>query len=209
MSIILSLVLLMLVVSSCASQTKKLLNLPEVKEQPLVEQPQAEEKPLEELLQSDPGEYVMGVSDSATVGDKKLKVLSIKREFGVKVDVNGQQGSILSTKDFEVINGLKVETLKFDFSDLDKPKATIKVDEFTLGPNEYILLFGTPVTVGNQRVRVQEVGDDYVFVEVGPNAAQKVLLNTEKSVEGLSFKLLKTFYKDTERQPHAWLKITP
>ena len=64
-----------------------------------------------------------------------------------------------------------------------------------------------PLILNEKNIKLKEVGEDYVYIEVGTDASQKVLLNTEKTINGFSFKLLKSFYLDSQRQPYAWIKI--
>lgn len=200
--IFISIILLSILIIACAKEPAKIVSLPE----PMpVENVPVEEKVVEavDVLTN---EKDMAPSESWQVGSKALKVLSIKRDIGVKVDVDGKQGLIVRTKDFEVVNGLKVEVLRIDFADLDKPKATIKAEEFKLGENEYLLDLSA-LTINNQVIKLKEVGEDYMYIEVGSNSAQKVFLNKEKSFDGYRFRLLKTFYLDSGRQPYAWVQI--
>lgn len=196
-----------ILITACAKESTRIVNLPEVNKP--VENVPANNLPIEdkivEAVDSLVNEKDMFLSETWQIGGKTLKVLSIKRDIGVKVDVDGQQGLIVSTKNFEVVNGIKVETLKTDFSNSDKPTATIKAEEFKLGEHEY--LFDGLLTLNNKNIKLKEVGEDYVWIEVGTNSAEKALLNTEKTINGFSFKLLKSFYLDSERQPYVWIKI--
>lgn len=192
-------------ITACAKEPTKIVNLPEVNKPAETKEIIVEDK-IVEAVDSLVNEKDLSPSETWQIGSKTLKVLSIGRDEGVKVDVDGQQGVIASTKNFEVVNDLKIETLKTDFSNLDKPKTTIKAEEFKLGEHEYLLNLD-PLILNEKNIKLKEVGEDYVYIEVGTDASQKVLLNTEKTINGFSFKLLKSFYLDSQRQPYAWIKI--
>lgn len=198
--------LIAVLVTSCARAPSKIINLPEI-EKPEGTKEQLVEKKAEGLIEKVLTEHVLSSSESLSVAGKVLTILSIKRDVGVKVDVNGEQGLIINTKNFEIINNLKVETLDIDFSDVNKPKVKIKAEGFQLGEHEYLLHSNNPLVVNGQQVKLEEVGEDYAYVAIGPNDSKKVLLGTEKSFDGFSFRLLKTFYLDTSRQPYVWIRI--
>lgn len=202
-TLLFSLVFLILILSACVREPSRLLNYPE-KTQP---EEESLKVVIEEKLPAQE-EYELTEGDSAAIAGKKVTVRSISRDEGVKVDVDGVQGFILNTKDFEVLNDVKVETLALDFSSPDLPLVKIKFEEFDIGENGYLIYADTSLTLNEKRIRLSEVGEDFVYVEVGPAGAEKLILNVEKTLDGLRFKLLKTFYQDTTRQPHAWLVIT-
>lgn len=203
---LISIVLLVgILITACVKEPTRIVNLPEVNPPEEPKDAPVEDK-IVDAVDSLINEKDLTPSETWQIGSKTLKVLSIERDIGVKVDVDGQQGLIVSTKNFEVINGLKIETLKIDFSNLDKPIATFKAEEFKLGEHEYLLDLN-PLTVNNQQIKLKEVGEDYVYIEVGVNSAQKVFLNADKTFDGFTFKLLKPFYLDSARQPYAWIKI--
>lgn len=200
------LVILGIVAIGCSQQPSQIINLPKVEPEKEIQEPVQVPEPVKEILLGI-GEHTLGVYDSVNVLGKIVRINAIDRVSGVLVDVDGKEGYIVNTKDFEVINGLKVEVKSKDFSDNNNPKIVIAFDEFKLGSDEYLFFPDSPLSLNEKTLKLKEVGSDYAYIEVGPNAAQKVLLNTEKSFDGFSFKLLKTFYSDTSRQPHAWVQI--
>ena len=200
-----------LVLTSCMTESPKgIVNLPDVPSDVApAPSPKPEVVPNIVPLIYGPKEFTLGASESEEYSSKLFTVLSISRDAGVQVDVDGSKGVLVETKNFEVINGLKVTLLKFDYSDLNKARANIALEEFKLGNNEYLINSGQPLAVNNVNIKLKEVGSDFVFIEVGTGSAEKILLNNEKGFSGVRIKLLHTFYKDTTRQPYAWVLILP
>lgn len=196
-----------LLLVSCSSP-KGIVILPEVpNEVAAPETPKTPETPKQVELLYPTKQLLLGASDSAEYASRLFTVLSVSRDSGVKVDVDGSKGYLIETKNFEVIGGLKITLLNLDYSDLNKARANLTLEEFKLGENEYLVSMDRPLQLDNVQVKLKEVGSDYVYVEVGQESSQKIFLNTEKGFGNVRIKLLKPFFKDTTRQPYAWLLV--
>jgi hypothetical protein len=86
----------------------------------------------------------------------EITLIDISLEPKVLVEVDNIKGKLIETKNEEIINTMKISIERLDKTDINNPKATLKIEELDLEANQYII---------QRNVRVQIEDKDVVLID--------------------------------------------
>lgn len=140
------LALMLLLIAGCTTETAV---LEEIQESPITAMTVAEIPVLEEDTSP---YYTFTEGETKIIDDHKITLTEITLEPKVFVEVDGIEGSLVETKNEEIINEVKIYIDKIDRTDINNPIITLKIEELNLEDNQYILIKNTRVRIENKDV---------------------------------------------------------
>ncbi len=120
------------------------------------------EKDSEQTIESNGAisEFKVKEGEIVNFADRIIEIESIgffQGKLAVKVNVNGIEREIFNTKTPEIINGLKIQTLRYE----QLQKAVIlKIEKFELGLNEKLITIRNPVFIQGREIRLKDISDN-------------------------------------------------
>ena len=139
--------LLLLLIAGCSTETNV---LEEISSNPITSMTIAE--PQEPKEEDTSPYYEFTEDETQIILGHKITILEIEQEPKITIRIDDISGNILETKNEELINGLKISINKLDFSDIKNLKVTLKIEEFELEDNQYIITKNIKTTIENKDV---------------------------------------------------------
>jgi hypothetical protein len=162
--------LLLLLLAGCTTET---VVLEEVESTPITAMTVAElpvevEEDIAPYYDFDEGETKIILGHEITLTDISL-------EPKVLVEVDNIEGRLIETKNEEIINTMKISIERLDKTDINNPKATLKIEELDLQTNQYII---------QRNVRVQIEDKDVVLTDSKSSGHISVMVYDRNNMKG-------------------------
>lgn len=174
---------------------------PEVREEVVKEEPEKLEK--EKIV-------IMEEGDSVIFNGKEIKLIKIDStsgKFEFVVNVEGVERSLYSTKNMEIVNGVKITALKVDNL---KRTVEIKFELFELEINQYLIDTNKNIFVGGKEIRLRDVNkDEYILVDIIDSTLKTSIRESySEVVDGLEIGNVDAFFRDALFERYAIINVT-
>jgi hypothetical protein len=182
------------------------VGLPEEKEEPVRKEVEKEEP--EKL---EPEKVVlMKEGDSVIFNGKQISLEKIDLTSGVLefiIDVEGVTRSLYSTRDMEIVNGVKVTALTIDNL---KRTIEIKFEMLELEPNEYLIYTNKNIFVDGKEIKLRDVNsDEYILIDIIDGTLKtSIKEGKSKIIDGLEITNVNAFFRDSLSERYAIIKVT-
>lgn len=196
------LIAFMILVAGCAKETPA----PTPIEQP---EQQVAEKPVETV--SEFGLKTFNLNSPQTIAGKVITVNDIDPTTGqIRLTIDSTDIVLSGTKEHEIALGLDLVVDNFKSYGREDPRTyvAINVQEFKLGPNEYLLRKDQPQTISGSTIKLirtgmTDTGIRFATFDIN-GQEQRVMQDETFSSDNLKLTNLKTFFRS---QSYAVVKI--
>lgn len=122
-----------------------------------------------------PGTYTLKVGEGISVAGKSIKVIEVASSNGlVALNVDGDVVEFPITRIHKVVRNLEIQTIRVDYGRTPQDhSATIDVQLFQLGQNEFYMKADEVITVGGTQVK---------FRDLSKNDAARLSINTQEEL---------------------------
>ncbi len=157
-----------------------------------------------------PREFSMQEGDVVNVYGKDITLLDINifnTEVEAVFDVNGIVRAVYGTKEEEIINWLKVTTLRL-VDDYIR-YIVVRIEPFELGVNEHLVYVGDAVLFNGMDIRLRNVfEDEAVLIDIIDHAYKiNIEEGSAKEVSGIMITNINSYYRDARFERYAILKL--
>ncbi len=156
---------------------------------------------IQEIEQDTAPYYNFSEGDTKEILGREIKVTNIAKGPSVDLIIDGKEESLIETKNEELIDNLKVMIyfVKDEYNSTDY--VTLKIEEFYLYNNEYILKKGEKVNIYDKDVILEESRyDNSIFISVYDEGTkigytEKIKKGETISLYGVDVTNIKNYYK--------------
>lgn len=156
--------------------------------------------------------YLLMLDDRKRIEGEYIIIREITKEGSVTVEVSGVLWEIPSTKQEEIIDGLKVTTQEIIYNYL-RPQSSMviaKIEKYEPEENEYLFNVNEYKIIENTKLRLNKVSVSkpyYILLDVGDELDEKIEEGREARIKGFKIELIKTYPREKSSESYAVIKI--